>query len=49
MLPQEKIMEIIYYMIDKAIDGPNNSVSVNFYDDNVEVSMYPMGKGKEDA
>lgn len=49
MLPQEKIMEIIYYMIDKAIDGPNNSVSVNFYADNVEVSIYPMGDGKEDA
>ena len=48
MLPQEKIMEIIYYMIDKAIDGTNNSVSVNFYADNVEVSMYPMGNGKED-
>ena len=40
MLDTCKVMEIIYYMIDNSMDRPGISVSVNFYADNIEVSMY---------
>ena len=42
MLDKSEVREIIIYVVDKAMESRDITVSVNFYADNVEVSTYRM-------